>query len=51
MSGRSGIVDVYDSSDTGYLYGVLIPLYMHMKAVIIRMGVQYGVNMPNFPNM
>jgi hypothetical protein len=51
MSERTGMVDVYDSSGMGYLYGVLVPLYTHIKGMVIRLGVQHSVHMPNFPNM
>jgi hypothetical protein len=50
-SERTGVVDVYDSSGMGYLYSVLVPLYTHIKGMVIRLGVQHNVHMPNFPNM
>jgi hypothetical protein len=52
VSMSAGVLDVYDSCDVGYLYGVLIPLYKTMKTMVLRLFKQCdGRLMSNFPDM
>lgn len=47
---RSEVMDVYDSNKVGIVYGVCVPIYNKLMAMIKTLGKPYAARY-NFPNV
>lgn len=46
---RKGWKDVFDDSDIGVMYDVIIPVYKHLKGMLSRLALSHDVSLPPFP--